>query len=289
LKKEKQMVTKQNVSASFGRKSHWNQIPWEKCEKNTKRLQARIVQAVKQERWNKVKSLQRLLTRSFSAKAIAVKRVTTNRGKHTPGIDKEVWDTSTKKSQGIRNLKQRGYRTKPLRRIYIPKANGKKRPLGIPTMADRAMQALYLMGLSPIAETTGDNHSYGFRTYRSAADAMQQIFIVLANRYSPQWILEGDIRKCFDEIDHKWLMSTISMEKTILKKWLKSGFMERKTLYPTHTGTPQGGIASPVLANMTLDGLEKIFTQIFGKIGSQKRKKHGVNLIRYADGTPVQA
>lgn len=277
------MVTKQIVSASFGRKAHWNQINWEQCEKIQKRLQARIVQAVKQGRWNKVKALQRLLTRSFSEKALAVKRVTTNRGKHTPGIDGEVWNTSTKKSQGIKNLKQKGYRTKPLRRIYIPKANGRKRPLGIPTMTDRAMQALHLMSLSPIAETTGDLHSYGFRTYRSAADAMEQIFNVLANRYSPQWILEGDIRKCFDEIDHKWLLSTIPMEKTILRKWLKSGFMERKTLYPTHTGTPQGGIASPVLANMALDGLEEVIAQTFGKIGSQKRKKFGVNLVRYAD------
>ena len=230
-----------------------------------------------------MKALQRLLTRSFSGKALAVKRVTTNRGKHTPGIDGEVWNTSTKKSQGIKNLKQKGYRTKPLRRIYIPKANGRKRPLGIPTMTDRAMQALHLMSLSPIAETTGDLHSYGFRTYRSAADAMEQIFNVLANRYSPQWILEGDIRKCFDEIAHKWLLSTIPMEKTILRKWLKSGFMERKTLYPTHTGTPQGGIASPVLANMALDGLEEVIAQTFGKIGSQKRKKFGVNLVRYAD------
>ena len=283
LKKEKQMVTKEIVSASFGRKSHWNQIHWKQCEKNTKRLQARIVQAVKQGRWNKVKSLQRLLTRSFSAKALAVRRVTTNKGKHTPGIDKEVWDTLTKKSQGIETLKQRGYRTKPLRRIYIPKANGKRRALGIPTMADRAMQALHLMSLLPIAETTGDNHSYGFRTYRSSADAMEQIFILLANRYSPKWILEGDIHRCFDEIDHKWLLSNIPMEKDILRKWLKSGFMERKTLYPTHTGTPQGGIASPVLANLTLDGLEEVIAQTFGKKGSQKRKKYGVNLVRYAD------
>ena len=169
LKKEKQMITKQNVSASFCNRLHWNQIQWEQCEKHTKRLQARIVQAVKQRRWNKVKALQRLLTRSYSAKVLAVKRVTTNRGKHTPGIDKEVWDTSTKKFQGIKSLKSRGYRTKPLRRIYIPKANGKKRPLGIPTMADRAMQALHLMSLSPVAETTGDLHSYGFRTYRSVS------------------------------------------------------------------------------------------------------------------------
>ena len=277
------MVTKQIVSASFSKKSDWNQTNWEQCEKSTKRLQARIVQAVKQGRWNKVKALQRLLTRSYSAKALAVKRVTTNKGKYTPGTDGEVWDTSKTKSQGIKNLRQRGYRSKPLRRIYIPKANGKRRPLGIPTMTDRAMQALYLMGLSPVAETTGDAHSYGFRTYRSAADAIGQIFILMANRHASQWILEGDIRKCFDEIDHNWLLGSIPMEKDILKKWLKSGFMERKTLYPTRTGTPQGGIASPVLANMALDGIEEIITQSFGKKGSQKRKKSGVHLIRYAD------
>lgn len=277
------MATKRFVGASFSESRQWNQTNWLRCQKNTRRLQARIVQAVKEGRWNKVKTLQHLLTRSFSAKALAVKRVTTNKGKYTPGIDNQVWQTSTLKSQGIASLKQRGYRPSPLRRVYIPKADGSKRPLGIPTMKDRAMQALYCMGLDPVAETTGDQHSYGFRAYRSAADAMSQVFILTSTRRAPQWILEGDIKRCFDEIDHNWLLNSIPMEKSILEKWLKAGFMERKALYPNLSGTPQGGIISPTLANMALDGLEETLVKHFGKKGSKKRKQSGVHLVRYAD------
>lgn len=276
------MIAKQNfVSASFN--VHWNTINWSECQKNIQRLQARIVQAAKIGRWNKVKALQRLLTRSFSAKALAIKHVTSNKGKWTSGVDGQVWQTATEKSHGIVTLKSRGYNPMPLRRVYIPKSNGQKRPLGIPTIKDRAMQALYLMGLEPIAETIGDHHSYGFRQSRSAADAISQIHITLAGRSRPQWILEGDIRRCFDEINHEWLMKTIPIEKSILHKWLKSGFMEGKMLYPTTAGTPQGGIISPALANMTLDGLETVIDKYFGKKGSKKRKGYGVHIIRYAD------
>lgn len=277
------MITNKNVSASFNAITHWNQINWLKCNKNIKRLQARIVQATKEGRWNRVRALQYLLTRSFSAKAIAVKRVTTNRGKCTAGVDGQLWQSSTLKTQAIYQLRQRGYRSQPLKRVYIPKSDGGKRALGIPTMKDRAMQALYLMGLSPVAEATSDHHSYGFRMYRSAADAMSQIFKTLAGSNRAEWVLEVDIRKCFDEIDHNWLLNSIPMEKNILQKWLKSGYIEEQTFYPTKWGTPQGGIISPTLANMTLDGIEKMLTRHFGTKDSRKRKQSSVHLIRYAD------
>lgn len=117
------------------------------------------------------------------------------------------------------------------------------------------MQALYLLALDPVAEVTADRHSYGFRRERSPADAMERCFLTFSRKHSAQWALEGDIKSCFDEISHEWLLTHIPMEKAILKKWLKAGFMERNALYPTEAGTPQGGICSPVLANMTLDGL----------------------------------
>lgn len=276
------IAEKNSASASFD--VNWKAINWSRCQLNVRRLQARIVQATKERRWGKVKSLQRILTHSFSAKSLAVKRVTTNKGKWTSGVDGEVWSTEKKKSDAIVSLRRRDYQAQPLRRVYIPKSNGQKRPLGIPTMKDRAMQALYLMGLEPIAETIGDNHSYGFRACRGAADAMSQIFKTLAGwQQRSQWILEGDIRKCFDEINHAWLINAIPMEKGILAKWLKSGFVEKRTLYPTRQGTPQGGIISPVLANMTLDGLEAVISEHFGKKDSKKRKQSGVHLIRYAD------
>lgn len=260
----------------------WHAIDWRKTHRNVSRLQTRIVQATQEGKWGKVKALQHLLTHSFSGKALAVKRVTENQGKNTPGVDKVTWEYPQKKATAITSLKQRGYHPQPLRRIYIPKSNGKKRPLGIPTMRDRAMQALYVLALDPISETLADPNSYGFRRGRSTADAIAQCFTLLAKGKSPQWILEGDIKACFDQIDHDWLLAHIPMEKSILRKWLKAGYIEKQVLKPTEEGTPQGGICSPVLANMTLDGLEKKLREKY-----PKRPGHGskgmINLVRYAD------
>jgi RNA-directed DNA polymerase len=269
------------AGASFHGVTDWHDIDWKSVNHNVRRLQARIVQATKEKRWGKVQALQRLLTHSFSGKALAVRRVTENQGKNTPGVDKVTWNTPQKKLNALYSLRQRDYHPQPLRRIYIPKKNGKKRPLGIPAMKCRAMQALYLLALDPVAETTADPNSYGFRPQRSTADAIEQCFCALGKQKSPQWILEGDIQGCFDAISHEWLLTHIPMEKAILKKWLKAGYMERQTLYPTEAGTPQGGIISPVLANMTLDGLERMLMQHFPKV-----KTGGgalVNFVRYAD------
>lgn len=273
----------QQATAISAQPEHWHQINWNQAQRGVKRLQIRIAKATKNGNWRKVKALQRLLTRSFNGKAIAVKRVTENRGSRTAGIDGVRWNTPIAKWDAIKSLKRRGYQAKALRRIYIPKANGKLRPLGIPTMKDRAMQALYLLALEPVSETLADKHSYGFRQGRSTADAIEQCFVALSRKHSSQWVLEGDIKGCFDHIDHEWLMDNVLMDREILRKWLKSGFIKDHTFYGTKEGTPQGGIISPTLANIALDGLEKVLHDHFGRPNTKKSYKHKVNYVRYAD------
>ena len=271
--------------ASPGIATCWEEIDWQKARAYVKKLQMRIVKAQKEGHYSKVKSLQWLLTHSFYAKALAVKRVTSNSGKRTSGVDHELWLTPQAKFNAISKLNRRGYRPQPLRRHYIPKKNGKMRPLSIPTMTDRAMQTLYKFSLEPIAETYADPNSYGFRIGRSTHDAIEQCFTDLNKGKSPKWILEGDIKGCFDHISHQWLLENIPMDTQILEKWLKCGYVETQKLFPTDEGTPQGGTISPTLMNMTLDGLERL---LHDRLPTRKKvngKTHcnKMNFVRYAD------
>jgi RNA-directed DNA polymerase len=280
-------MTTVKVGASSGHKVNWHGIDWAKAHRTVRRLQVRIAKATRERRWGRVKALQWLLTRSFSAKVVAVKRVTENQGKRTPGVDHETWRTPEAKAKAVMPLKRRGYKPQPLRRVFIPKASGKLRPLGIPTMKDRAMQALYLQALEPVSETTADPNSYGFRPKRACRDAIGQCFAVLARDASPQWVLDADISACFDKISHDWLTANIPMDGAALRKWLKSGFVWKGQMFPTEEGTPQGGIISPTLANMALDGMEKRLQKRFGAPNGQTAKKFKVHLIRYADDFAV--
>jgi RNA-directed DNA polymerase len=268
------------AGAPFHETIDWNRIDWQKVNRNVRRLQVRIVKAAEVGRWGQVKALQRLLTRSFSGKALAVRRVTENKGKRTPGVDGEIWDTPIKKAQGIKSLRQRGYRAQPLRRTYIRKSNGKQRPLSISTMKDRAMQSVYKLVLDPIAETTGDPNSYGFREKRSTADAIGQCFVCLGQKRSATAIWEADIRGCFDNISHEWLLENIPMEKGILRQWLKAGYIDRNVFYETQEGAPQGSPISPVLANLTLDGLE---ATVNGHYPSGVKRQRQLHMVRFAD------
>ena len=245
-------------------------------------LQARIVKATEAGRWNRVKALQYRLARSHSARVLAVERVTQNKGGKTPGVDGITWQTPERRAREVEKLRPRGYRPLPLRRIYIPKKNGKMRPLGIPAIRDRAMQALYLLGLDPVAEVLADGKSFGFRKERSCADACGHLFQMLARENSAQWVLEGDIKSCFDRISHDWLLDHVPMERGILRKWLKSGYMEKDAFYETEDGTPQGGIISPVLANLALDGLEEELRGRYPKTTARGCRAK-VNLVRCAD------
>ena len=263
---------------------NWDSIDWKKAAAYVKKLQMRIAKAQKEGRHNKVKALQWTLTHSFYAKALAIKRVTENRGKKSPGVDKILWTTKKEKWEAITTLKRHGYRPLPLRRVYLRKPNGKLRPLGIPTMTDRAMQTLYKFALEPVAETTGDPNSYGFRMGRCTQDAAVQCAAILARKDRAQWVLEGDIKGCFDNISHDWIEKHIPMDKEILHKFLKCGYIDTGKLFPTQAGTPQGGSISPTIANMVLDGLESMLNKRF-----RKHYENGiyvnpkVNLVRYAD------
>ena len=270
------MTVEQSTDASFDRALTWKSIDWPKVEQKVRRLQMRIAKAVKEGRHRRAQALQWLLTHSQSAKWLAVRRVTTNAGAKTPGVDNQRWRTDKQKLHAALNLKRHGYRALPLRRHYIPKKNGKLRPLSIPTLRDRAMQALHALALAPIMETLGDKNSYGFREGRWCADAVEQAHTLLARKCSPAWVLEGDIKACFDEIGHTWLLQHVPMDKQILKQWLKAGYWEKGRLFPTTAGTPQGGIISPILANLALDGLEQAVKQA-------ARSGDKVNLVRYAD------
>lgn len=271
-------------SASSNVPTEWTAIDWRRVQKNVMVMQIRLTKATKEGDWRRVKTLQRWLTHSFSAKALAVKRVTENQGKRTAGVDQQLWDTPLRKFAAIAQLKKRRYRPLPLRRVYIPKANGKERPLGIPTMRDRAMQALYLLALDPVLETLSDPNSYGFRKNRSTADAMSQIFLRTSKKDSAEWILDADIEGFFDNINHDWLIKQVLMDRTVLRMWLKSGVVDRAQLRATTAGTPQGGIISPALANWTLNGLETELAEHLGaKFGKSKSLKLKVGVVRYAD------
>jgi len=273
---EEKQMTATCLTGASSTDDQWSSINWKAIESQVHRLQIRIAKATRERRFGKVKALQWLLTHSKSAKLLAVRKVVSNTGSKTAGVDGVLWTTATQKFTASKQLRRHGYKSSPLRRIYIPKSNSKQRPLGIPTMADRAMQALHLLALDPVSETTADRHSYGFRPKRSCHDAIGQCFLMLSRKDAPQWILEGDIKGCFDNINHNWMLENIPMDKTILKQWLKSGYMDQQKWHETTAGTPQGGIASPTLANMVLNGLE-------AAVKAVTNRADRIHVVRYAD------
>ena len=265
----------------------WQGIPWPQVEARVHTLQRRIYRAEQQGQRRKVKSLQRLLLRSTSAKLLAVRRVTQdNQGKRTPGVDGVAFLEPQERCRLVQNLNL-AQPARPVRRIWIPKpGTEEKRPLGIPTIADRAAQALVKLAVEPQWEARFEPNSYGFRPGRSCHDALEAIFNEI--RYKPKYILDADIAKCFDRIGHQALLDKIDTFPLLRRRihgWLKAGVLDGGQLFPTQEGAPQGGVLSPLLANIALHGLEEAVAAAFPKTsrvtGAKERWTPAV--IRYAD------
>ncbi len=250
-------------------------------------MQNMIVEMVEEKAPTKrIYDLQRRLIMSFEARALAVRKVITNSGGKTAGVDKVILEKPEQYYLALGELKKiveqpNKYRAKPLRRVYIPKPNGEQRPLGIPTIMDRILQALYLMAIDPIVEQKSDPNSFGFRKERSTIDAIVHFRNYMNKRVAPEWILEADISKCFDNISHEFLMrNTPICDKHILEEWLKSGIMYQGQYSDTKEGTPQGGVISPTLGNIALNGLEDYIKSRFPRNDACNSK---IKVVRYAD------
>lgn len=271
----------------------WHKIDWKHAFEHVSRMQEKITTAKTD---SQVQQLQKELIQSFEARALAVRRVCNSTGRKTPGIDKICWDTPQSRVEAILKLGEivkdpSRYKASPVRRVYIPKpGTDEKRPLGIPTMIDRALQATYFLAIDPVVEANSDRYSYGFRKGRSAQDAIVRVRTLLDKPSSPRYVLDGDIEKCFDKISHRFLLeNTPICDKHVLEQWLKSGVWKEGTLSPTTEGTPQGGVISPLLCNVALNGFECAIEKAVERLRNKKRWQPKVNTVRYADDFIVTA
>lgn len=290
------VTTSQHAPAITGAQSPedlWTSIDWSQASKQVRNLRQRIFRATQEQDWQKVRDLQRLLLRSYSNLALSIRQVTqVNDGRKTPGVDGETALTSAERGKLFRELRQAPPpKAKPTRRVYIPKAAGKQRPLGIPTIRDRIRQHVVKTALEPSWEARFEPTSYGFRPGRSVQDAVQHLWLFLRrkpqSRFRHEWMLDADIRGAFDHISHDYILKRVGgfPARDEIRAWLKAGYLELGTLHATDEGTPQGGVISPLLANIALDGLHDVLR---GYRLAVSRHAH-LGYVRYADDFVVAA
>jgi RNA-directed DNA polymerase len=264
--------------------THWHAINWRKANRIVRNLRQRIFRATTQRNYKQVRSLQKLLLRSYSNILVSVRRVTQqNAGRNTPGLDKVVIKTPTAREQLLNELAEyRPWKAKPVRRVYIPKANGKQRPLGIPVVKDRCLQAMVKNALEPEWEAQFEATSYGFRPGRSCHDAIEKIYGFARPNKRKRWVIDADIKGAFDNISHSFLLNALGQfpARELIKQWLKAGYVDKGVFHNNASGTPQGGVISPLLANIALHGMEQTLGVQYNcrgySIGSRA-------VIRYAD------
>jgi RNA-directed DNA polymerase len=264
--------------------TNWNAINWRKANRTVRNLRHRIFRATQEGNLNKVRSLQKLMLKSYSNRLVSVRRVAQiNAGKNTPGVDKLVIKTPAARGRMVDTLAHYTlWKAKPAKRVYIPKTNNKLRPLGIPVVFDRCLQAMVKNALEPAWEARFEGSSYGFRPGRSCHDAIEKIYGLARPNKTKKWILDADIRGAFDNISHDYLVKAIGPVpgKELIKQWLKAGYVEHGEFHVTEQGTPQGGVASPLLANIALHGMEEAIGVTYDYRGQLIGKRA---VVRYAD------
>jgi RNA-directed DNA polymerase len=298
---------KDRVSDDIGTKEPlqtWASINWKSVKKRVRNLRQRIYRATESGQWNKVRSLMKLMLRSYSNLLLSVRRITQeNQGKQTAGIDGQTALNPEQRADLVRKMKHYSvWQVRPTKRVYIPKSNGKKRPLGIATIKDRVAQTIVKNALEPNWEARFEANSYGFRAGRSCHDALEQCHFRL-QKGRDTWVLDADIKGAFDNISHEFILNAIGLVpgRELIKQWLKAGYIEAEVFYETNSGTPQGGTISPLLANIALDGIEKLLAsykkvKVYQYTPKGRKKPRTVQkpsdrygFIRYADDFVVTA